>query len=168
MSARGKLTGLILLIGANRSSPFAAQPPTDWIDPDTGHRVIRISAEAGGASLYFHQNTYTPEGDKMIFDSPRGIAVVDLKTLGDGAPRVEIVMTNASALAMAWKSREVYFRERGAVFAVHVDSRAVREVAKERAMAINCDETFSVTTINACGSIFFARSPMVRSCESGS
>jgi len=145
-----KVIGLIvLMIGASQSSPFAAESPTDLIDPDTGHRVIRISTQPGSASLYFHQNTYSPEGDKMTFDSPHGIAVVDLKALGNGAPRVEIVVTNASPLAMAWKTREVYFRQRGAVFAVHVDTRAVREVAKGRLIAINCDETFSVNTINA-------------------
>jgi len=145
-----KLIGLVLLlVGASQSSLFAAEPPTEWIDPDTGHRVIRISTKPGSASLYFHQTTCTPEGDRMIFDSPRGIAVVDLKTLGDRAPRLEIVVTNAGALAMAGKTREVYFRQRGAVWAAHVDTRAVREVAKGRVIAINCDETFSVSTINA-------------------
>src|SRR5262252_624627 len=54
------------------STVFAAQePPTDWIDPDTGHRVIRLSTEPGSESLYFTQNSFTPKGDKFIFDSPR-------------------------------------------------------------------------------------------------
>ena len=127
---------------------FAAEPPKDWIDPDTGHRLIRISTEPNSASLYFHQNTCTPEGDKMIFDSPRGIAVVDLKTLGNGMPRVELVVSNASALAMAWKTREVYFRQHGALLAANVDTRAIREVAKGRVIAINVDETFAVSTVN--------------------
>jgi hypothetical protein len=33
--------------------------PREWIDPDTGHRVIRLSDEPGSQSLYFHQNGYT-------------------------------------------------------------------------------------------------------------
>src|SRR4051794_28305470 len=44
----------------------ASDLPTDWIDPDTGHRVVRLSREDGSASLYFHQNAYTPDGKKLI------------------------------------------------------------------------------------------------------
>ncbi len=47
----------------------AQTPPVDWIDPATGHRIIRLSGDDGGSSLYFHQNTYTPKGDKLIFDT---------------------------------------------------------------------------------------------------
>ena len=41
-----------------------AEPPREWIDPDTGHRVVRLSDEPGSQSLYFHQNAYT--GTKWI------------------------------------------------------------------------------------------------------
>jgi len=93
---------------------FAAdEPPREWIDPDTGHRVIRISTEPGSASLYFHQNTYTPEGDKMIFNTPRSIAVVDLATLGLQPSKVDIVVTGASAIATARKSRGCISAELG-------------------------------------------------------
>ena len=44
----------------------AADPAAQWVDPLTGHKVVRISREAGTASLYFHQNSYTPQGDKMV------------------------------------------------------------------------------------------------------
>ena len=44
--------------------------------------MIRLSGDAGGSSLYFHQNTYTPKGDKLIFDTRAGIAVVDISKLG--------------------------------------------------------------------------------------
>jgi hypothetical protein len=44
------------------------QPPREWIDPDTGHRVIRLSDEPGSASLYFHQNPYTPDGKHVWYD----------------------------------------------------------------------------------------------------
>jgi oligogalacturonide lyase len=73
----------------------AAEPaPTtlrsDWIDPDTGHRVIRLSPDTGGSSLYFHQNGYTPEGDKLVINTPNGIATVDLSTLGVSSPKIEM------------------------------------------------------------------------------
>jgi len=34
---------------------------TDWVDPDTGHRIVRLSVEPGTLSLYFHQNAFTPQ-----------------------------------------------------------------------------------------------------------
>ena len=58
----------------------AAEPPTDWVDRDTGHRVVRLSREPESASLYFHQNPFTAEGDKMIFAAPGGLSTIDLKT----------------------------------------------------------------------------------------
>ena len=60
----------------------ADDPPADWIDPDTGHRVIRLSAEPGSQTLYFHDNAYSPEGGKYVFSSPSGIMLLDLATLG--------------------------------------------------------------------------------------
>ena len=54
--------------------------PREWIDPDTGHRVIRLSDEPGSASLYFHQNGYTPDGEKLVITTPTGLAAVNLKT----------------------------------------------------------------------------------------
>ena len=59
-----------------------SEPPTDWVDAVTGHRVIRLSGPGGGSSLYFHQNTYTPEGDKIIFNSKGAIVAVDISKLG--------------------------------------------------------------------------------------
>ena len=31
----------------------AQEPPREWIDPDTGHRVVRLSDEPGSQSMYF-------------------------------------------------------------------------------------------------------------------
>ncbi len=76
--------------------------PREWIDPDTGHRVIRISDEPNSQSLYFHYNSYMPEGDKMVYGGPSGLFVLDLKTLGQGAPKVDwIVDGRNSNAAMA-------------------------------------------------------------------
>lgn len=60
-----------------------ADIPKQWIDKDTGHRVVRLSEEPGSRSLYFHQNAYTAEGDKMVISvaNPQGVAVVDLHTM---------------------------------------------------------------------------------------
>src|SRR5215470_9158135 len=57
-----------------------AEPPTSWVDPDTGHRIVRLTKEPGSASLYFNQNGYTADGKKMVYTTPDGISVLDLKT----------------------------------------------------------------------------------------
>jgi oligogalacturonide lyase len=128
--------------------------PAEWIDSDTGHRVIRLSTEPGSSSLYFHQNTYTPQGDRLIFDTPSGIAMVDLATLGIKPVEIEIVVPGGRAVATARKTREVYFirvagsgSRSGALLAANLDTREVREVKYARGSTINCDETFSVATI---------------------
>lgn len=141
---------LLLALCVSTLRTFAAEePPSDWVDADTGHRVIRLSTEPGSASLYFHQNTYTPKGDKMIFDTPSGVAAVDITALGSKPPKVEIVVSNAHALATARKTREVYFFRSNTLCAANIDTHAAREIIAGRAGAINCDETFVVRTLNA-------------------
>ncbi len=66
---------LLLLPAAGRWAFSADEPPTDWVDPATGHRIIRLSQDPGTASLYFHQNAYTDSGDKLfvtIASRPQG------------------------------------------------------------------------------------------------
>ena len=70
--------GILLILGVTLLQ--AQELPTDWIDPDTGHRVIRLSKENGSTSLYFHQNGYTPDGQKLIIMTPTGLSTVNLKT----------------------------------------------------------------------------------------
>jgi oligogalacturonide lyase len=144
---------LFVAVGA----AFAADAPTnslpaDWIDPATGHRIIRLSPDIGGASLYFHQRAYTPEGDKVVIHTRDGLVAVDLSTLGVSAPRRELVMANARCIATARRTREAYVRRGDSVVAVHLDTKAVREVVKlppqaqgrGAAFALNCDETLLV------------------------
>src|SRR6266700_6667524 len=71
---------LSILTVASFSVITAQEPPTDWIDPDTGHHVIRLSREPGSASLYFHQNAYTPDGQKLIITTPTGLSTINLRT----------------------------------------------------------------------------------------
>src|SRR6185369_2029450 len=56
------------------------EPPVTWIDPDTGHRVVRLTREPGSASLYFNQNGYTPDGKDLVYTTPQGISVLDLQS----------------------------------------------------------------------------------------
>jgi oligogalacturonide lyase len=130
----------------------ADDPPGDWIDPATGHRVIRLSTEPGSSSLYFHQNTYTPEGDKLVFDTRAGIAAVDLTTLGNQPPKPELIVPGGRALATARRTRDVYFLRDGALQAAHVDTKTVREVVRiigRGNLAVNADETVVVRAVSA-------------------
>ena len=76
---------MAVVAAATNMAPPAEPLPKDWIDADTGHRVVRLTGDAGGATLYFHDNAFSPQGDKLIFNSPDGIAVVDVATIGTAA-----------------------------------------------------------------------------------
>lgn len=132
-------------------TPNASGPaPREWIDPDTGHRVVRLSDEDGTQSLYFHQNAYTPEGDLVIVNGPRGIMAINLATR-EG----RLVVPNANAAFVGRRSRTVFFMHpvdpaaaAGAggtiVMAADIDSGATREIggiARGSVVSINADET---------------------------
>ena len=76
---------LLMLILAVDSSHLpmarAEEPPTSWVDKDTGHRVIRLTQEPGSSGLYFNVNAYSPDGKLMIYVAPDGLHVLELATL---------------------------------------------------------------------------------------
>ena len=51
------LIGLLLTLAATVGAQ--QEPPKSWMDPDTGHRIVRLTDEPGSASLYFNQNAYS-------------------------------------------------------------------------------------------------------------
>ena len=135
-------------------SAMAADLPVEWIDQDTGHRVIRLSREDGTESLYFHQNAYTPDGKKLIVTTPGGgIATITLATR-----EIKPLVTGpVSVLVAGRKSGDVYYTKRpgqggrgmnseGAmVYATNVETGATREVVKlppgRMVGSLNADET---------------------------
>ena len=119
----------------------AQELPREWIDPDTGHRVIRLSDEPGSASLYFHQNAYTPDGEKLIITTPTGLSTINLKTrviekVVDG--RVNVIITGK-------KTGDIYYAKAGVVYATNLNTKATREIAKlpprGSVASVNADET---------------------------
>jgi oligogalacturonide lyase len=141
----------VFAAAATSTNAPAPVTPSDWIDPATGHRIIRLSPDTGGASLYFHQHTYTPEGDKVIIDTRDGVATVNLTTLGVSPPKIELVAPGARALATAWRTREVYIRRTNTLIAVNLDTKAERKVITfppqfggRGGIAINADESLVV------------------------
>ncbi len=107
-------SALALTASAAEPTPTSPSTPTDWIDSATGHRIIRLSTEPGSSTLYFHDNSYTPEGDKLIFNSPSGIVLVDLTKLGIAPPAPEVIVPSARGPYAARHTREIYFVRGGA------------------------------------------------------
>jgi len=125
------------------------QPPREWIDPDTGHRVIRLSEEPGSASLYFHQNPYTPDGQKLIITTPNGLSAINLSTRAIE----KIVDGRVSVIIVGRKSGDVYYTRtvtdndvrQTTVYATNLSTKATREIVKlppaASVSSVNADET---------------------------
>jgi len=140
----------VLSAGAAENPPVSAGP-AEWVDAATGHRVVRLSSEPGTRSLYFHQNSLTPDGRFVIVEAPAGIATIDLST---HVNRV-IVPGKAHALFVGRKSGLVYFsRSEGAenseqqtateILTVPATGGKPRRIARiERGFigSVNADET---------------------------
>ncbi len=135
-----------------------APVPRAWTDPATGHRIVRLSDDAGGNKLYFYRNSFTPQGDLMVMSTPAGIVAVDMKThaltplVRD--PRADLLFTGR-------RTRTVYYsvsdpgdgaptdRPRD-IFALDIDSRRSRRIARlmqGQVGSINADETLLVGTV---------------------
>ena len=155
------LTGLRLLLTLASASwkLQAAEPPLEWVDPDTGHRIIRLSRDGGTESLYFHQNAYTPKGDKMVMLTPDGVATVDLKTrqidlVVPGVARTTNFTTNFIAgVVVGRKSPTVYYSRwngsNNVAYAADLDTHATRQIGilpgrgRVGSLAtVNADETW--------------------------
>ncbi|MBC8096589.1 MAG: oligogalacturonate lyase, partial [Akkermansiaceae bacterium] len=150
--------GSILFLLSCVASALAQEPaPVEWIDADTGHRVVRLSREPGSESLYFHQNAFTASGDKMVITTPGGISTVNLKTR-----EVELVVpdarfsTNQGSIVVGRVSRQVYYTRRVdsntvIAFATHLDTKETRRIGqvpgRGTTVAVNADETLLAGTL---------------------
>ena len=125
---------------------WGAEPPASWIDPDTHHRVVRLTSEPGSASLYFNQDAYTADGRKMIYTTPDGISAVDLETFATKA----VVKGKVRVIATGRKTANVYYWKDGAIYSTDADTGATRKILTPPARAsiatINADETLLAGT----------------------
>jgi oligogalacturonide lyase len=135
------------------AKPGQAEPPREWIDKDTGHRVIRLSDQPGSGSLYFNLNGYTPDGTTLAISTPDGVSAVDLKTRA----LTPLVAGKVRLLFVGRKTGQVYYQRAnpdgtGAVEAVDPKTRKVRLVAKlapgGAIQTINADETLLAGVAN--------------------
>ena len=152
--------------------PVFAQPsietggqkmPNEWIDPSTGHKIIKLTRREGNnMSFYFHNNPFV--GNKMIFygtdylntanndsvkqetgnipASNKQLYSVDLKTL-----KVEQLTYQPNSMngeIVAEKNKLVYYQVKDSVFSTHIETKQTKLV-----YVFPADFKASITTINA-------------------
>jgi oligogalacturonide lyase len=126
----------------------APPPPKSWIDPDTGHRVIRLSDEPGSDSFYFNFNAYTPDGKEMIYTTINGsIRVLNLETLQSRPLASDVVR----AIVVGHKTPTIYYTKSTddpyflTLWAANIDTGENRKIAdlprRGSVVTINADET---------------------------
>lgn len=100
--------------------------PAEWIDKDTGHKVIRlVNGKDSAASFYFNNNCFLPqrhnEGDLMVFYSGNQLFTINLKT-----KKIEQLTHHAGKIAgemVCPKTRSAYYQSGDTVFAVNADTK---------------------------------------------
>lgn len=115
--------------------------PKEWIDKDTGHRIIRISEEGGSQSFYFHQNGYA--GDKLVFSTRKGLSTYDFKT-----KKIEqIVEGRVGNIIVGRKTHKVFYTKGDEVYETNINTKETRLIVKTdkirggSGFAVNSDET---------------------------
>lgn len=149
---------LAVLIAA---APLHTDPgPATWIDPETGHRIVRVSIDPGTSVLYFTQQIFTPQGDKMIITTAGGIAAIDLKTweirpvlngkgmrllfVGRKTPTAYYAVSGKATAAAANADGQTQTTEIWAVDIGTGKRRKITEIAGGSIDSINADETLLV------------------------
>ena len=137
------------------TNAIGSASPSEWIDPDTGHRIVQLSTEPGSESLYFNLNPFTPDGKRMVITTPNGISMINLQTrevekIVDG--RVNIIMVGRKTGQIYYVRRKI---ENGAtnriVCATDPNTKTTREILTlargESVATVNADETLLGGTI---------------------
>ncbi|MEM9966086.1 MAG: oligogalacturonate lyase family protein [Asticcacaulis sp.] len=139
--------------GSTASGPI----PREWVDADTGHRIIRLSEEDNSRSLYFHDSAFTADGKWMVFDTPTGIKKIEWATR-----RISPLAPQGYTSIMVSRTKNIcYARKTGAVartaddkgaggmeyVAINMDTGKIRTIAKNvkgYITSINADDTLLV------------------------
>ncbi|ADU12057.1 oligogalacturonate lyase family protein [Asticcacaulis excentricus] len=137
-----------------------ADIPREWVDADTGHRLLRLSDEDNSKSLYFHDNAFTADGKWMIFDSPSGIQMVELATrklrqlTPKGYGSLMVSRTKNICYARKFpggerKSSDDKGRAGIEIVAIDMDTGKIRTIAKDikgYVTTVNADDTLLAGT----------------------
>lgn len=121
--------------------------PAEWIDKDTGHKIMRITTVKGdNRSFYFHNNPFI--GDEMVFyhsdSTGRQLYAVNLTS---GSTRSLTDKKDMNGEIVAPRSKQVFFQVSDSVFAVDIKKNRTRLIYifppdfKASVSTINADET---------------------------
>ncbi|QJD95238.1 hypothetical protein HH214_04775 [Mucilaginibacter robiniae] len=128
--------------------------PDEWIDKDTGHKIMRLVRREGtNGSFYFNNNPFFPQkggkGDLMAFygSTANGnqLFTVNLKTLKTHQLSNKARIFGEMACP---KTREAFYQSGDSVFAVNVDNYKTRFIYafapdfKGRVGTVNADGTY--------------------------
>lgn len=135
----------ILLFLSSVCSSFAVE----WVDKDTGHRVVRLSNVPGSETLYFNSNSFIPHSQKMVFSSPEGISVIDLTTFQIR----KIIKGDLYVIGVGRKNGLVYYLTRNhRVFAIDPTTRKSHFIFQispgMMPETINANETWIAGTVS--------------------
>jgi len=131
----------------------AQEPPTSWIDPDTGHRVIRLTPEPGSDSFYFNVNAYTPDGKEMAYTTADGsIGIVDLTNF-----KTRIAVPGpVRPVVVGHKTPTVYYTKQSGtdlvseLWCANVDTGVSRKIGdlprRASIVTVNADDTLAAGT----------------------
>jgi len=128
----------------NTTITMPSERPRQWVDADTGHRVVRLSDVPGSSSLYFNFNGYTLAGDYLVISTPDGL---------DKVRMVDFELSCVVRLHRPFKflfvgqtHRRAYYQtlDDSAVWYADIDSgetRLVKGGVSGDIQTINCTET---------------------------
>ena len=147
------LKELVCIATTGGAAAGVRPPPKTWIDPDTGHRVIRLTDEPGTDSFYFNVNAYTPDGREMAYTTDNGsIGLVNLTSLENQI----VVQGPVKAVAVGRKTPTLYYTKPTGdplfteLWCTNVATGVVRKIADLPRRAgidtINADETLAAGT----------------------
>src|SRR5688572_13243620 len=103
--ARGSALLFALWTAIGAGAAPAGEPPREWLDAATGHRVVRLSTQPGTRSIYFHQNSVTPDGRFVLVEMADGLGVIEIATRRN----IRLVEGKVRALFVGRKTGLVYF-----------------------------------------------------------
>lgn len=126
--------------------------PNEWIDRDTGHKVIKLTRRAGdNTSFYFHNNPFV--GNEMLFAGSTGYDTKDSQMYAVNLSSLDIrqithesfpVRTEIASAA----THEIFFQHGDSVFATNTDTGQRRFITRIEAGSghgsincVNCDGT---------------------------
>jgi len=125
--------------------------PNEWVDEDTGHRIIRLTRGIKGSrSFYFHNNPFfkelDDEGDIMVFysevDSLRQLFSVNLKTLE--AEQLTYHPNQIRGEILSQISREVFYQSKDSIYATNIDTKSTKLI-----FVFPEDFKSNITTLNS-------------------